>query len=78
MEEKNPNGILGFLSFSIPIAGIIMGVIFLIKPEAHNKQTGRICLIWSMISIIVITIAFIILGIITAWLPPEDIFNISW
>jgi formate-dependent nitrite reductase membrane component NrfD len=59
MEEKNPNGILGFLSFLLPIAGIIVGIIFLIKPEAHNKQTGRICLIWSIISIIIGCIIFL-------------------
>jgi len=50
---KNPNGILGAISFLIPFVGLIIGIVFVMKNRAEDKRTGRICLIACLIGFVI-------------------------
>lgn len=41
------------LSFIIPILGIILGAIYLGKPEPENKSFGKNCIIAAVVSFVV-------------------------
>jgi hypothetical protein len=40
------------LSFSMPLAGIIIGIIFMSRPDRESKSLGNACLIISIISMV--------------------------
>jgi hypothetical protein len=42
------------LSFIIPILGIILGAIYMSKPEPENKRFGKNCIIAAVISFVVV------------------------
>jgi Na+-driven multidrug efflux pump len=42
------------LSFIIPILGIILGAIYLGKPEPENKKFGKNCITAAVISIVLV------------------------
>jgi hypothetical protein len=46
-----PKALFYVLSFFIPIAGIILGAIYLSKPEEDNKKFGKNCLVWALAAI---------------------------
>lgn len=50
---KNPDGFLIWVSFLIPLAGIIIGAIFVSKPKQAEKDTGSACLIAAVIGFFV-------------------------
>ena len=46
-----PKTLFYVLSFFIPIAGIVLGAIYLSKPEEDNKKFGKNCLVWALTAI---------------------------
>lgn len=55
------------LSFLIPIAGIIIGIIYYMKPEPELKRFGRNCiliavLVWAIVAIVYIAAIALILS----------------
>ncbi|MCP4231416.1 MAG: hypothetical protein GY771_14880 [bacterium] len=65
MNQQNSGGSFGdtvpepkplfyVLSFIIPIAGIILGALFLSKPDEEMKKFGKMCLILALIPIILL------------------------
>jgi hypothetical protein len=45
--------ILYVLSFTIPLVGIIVGIIFMTKPDPESRALGRACLILSIVAIVI-------------------------
>lgn len=41
--EENPDTLLGWLSFLIPVIGFIMALIYVTRAKARDKKTARIC-----------------------------------
>ena len=50
---KNPNGILGTISFLVPLIGFIIGIVFVVKAGFEDKRTGKICLVASLVGLVV-------------------------
>jgi len=49
-DETHPsNFILCFLSFLIPIVGLILGTVLLTRHEVADRKTGSNCLFWAAI-----------------------------
>jgi len=44
---------LYLLSFSIPIVGIIIGIIFLSRGDPESRSLGRTCLILGIVSVVI-------------------------
>ena len=40
------------LSFFIPIVGIILGIVYMSKPDPESKSLGRTCLILAIVAIV--------------------------
>jgi hypothetical protein len=38
------------VSFVVPVAGIILGALYLSKPDAANKEFGKYCLIAALVN----------------------------
>ena len=55
--------LLYFGSFLVPLAGIIVGAIYISKDEEHYKYLGKNCLIWALINSI---LTFIFLALLFA------------
>lgn len=70
--SKPPEPRIGFyfLSFFLPFVGIIMGIIYLIKPEVENKRFGKYCLLLGLIPFGFYFISFIITQITTLGTTP--------
>lgn len=49
-----PKPLFYILSFIIPVAGIILGAMFLSKPDEEMKKFGKMCLILALIPIILL------------------------
>lgn len=45
--------LLYIVSFIIPLVGIILGIIYMVKPDADSKKFGKMCLILAIIAIVV-------------------------
>ena len=52
MVDKTSTTLLYILSFLIPLAGFIVGAIYLSKEEEHYKHIGKNCLIISILNIV--------------------------
>ena len=52
-EGDNPNFLLALISFFIPLIGFILGIVFVSKAKEHDKTTGSVCLIASVVGFIV-------------------------
>ena len=50
--DKTATTLLYILSFLIPLAGFIVGAIYLSKEEEHYKHVGKNCLIFSVLNIV--------------------------
>ena len=61
--DSFPVILLYFGSFFVPLAGIIVGAMYISKDEEHYKYVGKNCLIWSLINII---LTFIFLALLFA------------
>lgn len=55
-----PYALFYVLSFIIWIVGIILGIIYLRKPDAESKKFGKMCLILGIISVAITIIIWII------------------
>ena len=47
------------LSFLVPLAGIIIGVIYLGKPDEDSKALGKVCLIIALAAIVLSGICYV-------------------
>ena len=56
MVDKTSTTLLYILSFLIPLAGFIVGAIYLSKEEEHYKHIGKNCLIYSVMNIVLLII----------------------
>jgi hypothetical protein len=68
MEEKRPEPAWLFyvLSFIEPVAGIVVGVIFMMKRDAASKDFGKICL-YTAIARLILGVVLVV-GIIVIYL----------
>ena len=57
--QPEPRILFYLLSFFIPIAGIVLGAIYLSKPDAANKEFGKICLIAALAFIAMCILAYV-------------------
>jgi hypothetical protein len=62
--------ILYLISFFIPLGGLIIGVIFLSRPDRESKSLGQTCLILGIISILLSCCLGTIFGLAPAFLLP--------
>ncbi|UCE26329.1 MAG: hypothetical protein JSW52_08185 [Candidatus Coatesbacteria bacterium] len=67
MEERPPEPAWLFyvLSFAVPVAGIVIGVIYLAKADEGLKRFGKTCLIFAAIPIALLLL--FILAVIIVW-----------
>jgi hypothetical protein len=55
-----PRWLFYVLSFFIPLAGIIIGAIYMSKPDPANKKFGKTCLICALAFIAAICLCYIL------------------
>ena len=55
--------VLYILSLLIPIAGIIICVVFLTKSNPENKHVGKMCLILALVSVVLSVVLSLVLYI---------------
>jgi hypothetical protein len=63
------------LSFIIPILGIILGAIYLGKPEPENKRFGKNCLIAAVIYMVVVICCVILYFVFLVGILGTGIFG---
>jgi len=63
------------LSFIIPILGIILGAIYMGKPEPENKRFGKNCIIAAVASFVVVACCVIIYIIVVFGIIGTSIFG---
>ena len=57
VEERYSSGmkiLLYIVSFLIPLAGIIVGVIYMGKEDEESKALGKVCLIIAIVSFVLV------------------------
>ena len=63
---------LYILSFFIPIAGVIIGIVFISRPDPESKSLGNACLIVGIASVVIWCCLGAVFGIgsgfLSAWL----------
>lgn len=61
-EEKppEPRWLFYVISFIIPLAGIIIGVIYLTKPDPECKTFGRNCIIAAVAAVVVCCLCYVL------------------
>lgn len=62
--------VLYAISFFIPLAGLIIGVIFLSRPDPESKSLGQTCLIVGIISFVLSCCLVMVFGIGPAFIIP--------
>ncbi len=60
-KPLEPKVLWYIISFIIPILGIILGIVYLRKPEPEVKSFGKTCLILGIIPLALWCICFIIM-----------------
>ena len=45
-----PRWLFFVISFLVPVAGIVLGALYLSKPDAPNKEFGKYCLIAALVN----------------------------
>ena len=50
--------LLYIVSFLVPLAGIIIGVIFYTKDTSEEKKFGKMCIILAVVAIVVMCLCF--------------------
>ncbi len=58
--------LLYLLSLSIFVVGIIIGVIYLRKPDAESQHVGTICLVLGIISLLIIVVLIVAFFVLMA------------
>ena len=71
--SKNPNVLLGLLSFIIPIVGLILGAIFVSKSRSDDKYTGKLCFGLAVAGIVLFTVLLIVCAVEVG----ETIFSVK-
>ncbi len=56
------------LSFLIPIAGVIIGIVFISRPDPESKGLGQACLIVGIVSFVLWCCLSIVFGISSGFL----------
>jgi hypothetical protein len=59
-KPPEPRWLFYILSFIIPLAGIILGVIYLTKPDDENKRFGKNCLIAAVAAVVACCLCYIL------------------
>ncbi len=62
--------VLYAISFLIPLAGLIVGVIFLSRPDPESKSLGQTCLILGIVSFVLSCCLGLVFGIAPAFIIP--------
>ena len=57
------------LSLLIPLAGIIVGIVFMSRPDPESKSLGNACLIIAIISMVIQCCAGLGFGVFSGFLP---------
>ncbi len=57
------------LSALIPIAGIIIAIVYMGKGDPESKSLGKVCLIISIVAMVILCCVSVIFGVIPAVLP---------
>lgn len=52
MRGRNKDAMLGFVSFVIPLAGIILGIIYFVRPVYMHRRTSCICFVWGVVCLL--------------------------
>lgn len=60
-KPLEPKWLFYILSFIIAPVGIILGIIYMIKPDPDCKSFGKMCLILGIISIVLWCLCWLIL-----------------
>ena len=60
-KPLEPKVLWYILSFIIPLLGIILGIIYMQKPEPEVKAFGKNCLIAAIIAIVVCILCYVIM-----------------
>jgi len=60
--------LLYIISFLIPIAGIILGIVYYVKPDPEMKRVGRNCmiiavLVWVIIALIYVAVFALVVSV---------------
>ena len=58
------------ISFFIPLAGVIIGVIFLSRPDPESKSLGQTCLILGIVSFVLSCCLAVVFGFAPALILP--------
>ncbi len=45
-----PKALFFVISFFVPIAGVVLGAIYLSKAGAANREFGKNCLVWALVN----------------------------
>jgi hypothetical protein len=62
--------LLYVLSFMMPVVGIIIGVIFMSRPDPESKGLGQTCLILGIVSIVLWCCVGLVAGLAPGLLIP--------
>ena len=62
--------ILYAISFLIPLAGVIIGVVFLSRPDPESKSLGQTCLILGIVSFVLSCCLAVLFGVAPAFIIP--------
>ncbi|RLC43272.1 MAG: hypothetical protein DRH49_01755 [Candidatus Coatesbacteria bacterium] len=63
-KPPEPKWLMYLISFLVPLVGIILGIIYLTKPEEENKHFGKRCLMWAIIAIALFIVLWIIYAVV--------------
>ena len=69
---------LVWASFLLPLYGLIVGAIFMMKEQPENRRIGQICVKWAVIGIVVGSVAIGILWGTLVFLEPHGHFRNDW
>jgi len=57
--------LLYIVSFLIPLVGIILGIVYMVKPDQDSKKFGKMCLILGIVSIVIgIVLAIVVNAVV--------------
>jgi len=74
-KPLEPEWLWYILSFIIPILGIILGAIYLGKPEPENKRFGKNCLIAAVIYFVVVACCVVLYFVFIVGIIGTGIFG---
>jgi hypothetical protein len=65
------------LSFFIPLAGIIIGIIYMGRPDEESKQLGRTCLYIAIAVIVLGCLCGVLGSVVPALLGGGELFGLA-